>query len=151
METLTENGNGNGGSFADFIVKEREKLTTQRETLREQMAKLEVELSGIDREMQAIDAYEIAKSGRTDMPRRGPARRRGTAVVTARRGSKREALLTVIRNNPNGLKRGEIIDKMGLKGDKSGEMSVSNALTALIKNGTIDRREGKYVALSAVT
>jgi len=35
---------------------------------------------------------------------------------------------------------------MGLKGDKAGEMSVSNALTALTKVNQVMRREGKYVA-----
>jgi len=35
---------------------------------------------------------------------------------------------------------------MGLKGDKSGEMSISNALTALIKANQISRRDGKYTS-----
>jgi len=35
---------------------------------------------------------------------------------------------------------------MGLKGDKSGEMSVSNALTALTKNNQVQRDGGKYRA-----
>ncbi len=54
--------------------------------------------------------------------------------------------MEVIRANPGGLSRGEIIQQMGLKGDKSGEMSVSNALTALIKSNQVARRDGKYVA-----
>ena len=33
---------------------------------------------------------------------------------------------------------------MGLKGDKAGEMSVSNALTALTKSNQVSRHEGKY-------
>jgi hypothetical protein len=37
--------------------------------------------------------------------------------------------MQVIKDNPSGLTRGEILERMGLKGDKSGEMSVSNALT----------------------
>jgi hypothetical protein len=43
--------------------------------------------------------------------------------------------MQVIKGNPSGLTRGEILDRMGLKGDKSGEMSVSNALTALSAAG----------------
>jgi hypothetical protein len=35
---------------------------------------------------------------------------------------------------------------MGLKGDKSGEMSVSNALMALTKSKQVSRRDRKYVA-----
>ena len=44
----------------------------------------------------------------------------------------------------NGLSRGEILERMGLKGDKAGEMSVSNALTALAKRNQIRREGGKY-------
>ena len=35
---------------------------------------------------------------------------------------------------------------LGVKGDKAGEMSVLNALTALTKANQIARREGKYHA-----
>ncbi len=35
---------------------------------------------------------------------------------------------------------------MGLKGDKSGEMSVSNALTALTKGNQVARKDKKYVS-----
>jgi hypothetical protein len=54
--------------------------------------------------------------------------------------------MQVIKDNPSGLTRGEILERMGLKGDKPGEMSVSNALTALTKSSQIARRDGKYVA-----
>ena len=62
-----------------------------------------------------------------------------------RRGSKREEILQVIRAG-NGLSRGEILERMGLKGNKSGEMSVSNALTALTKANEVTRQGGNYVA-----
>jgi hypothetical protein len=52
--------------------------------------------------------------------------------------------LALIRENAGGLTRGEIIERMGLKGNKSGEMSVSNALTALTKGNQVSRRDGKY-------
>jgi hypothetical protein len=52
-------------------------------------------------------------------------------------------LLELIRQS-NGLSRGEILERMGLKGDKAGEMSVSNALTALAKGNQIRREGGKY-------
>jgi hypothetical protein len=34
---------------------------------------------------------------------------------------------------------------MGLKGNKSAQKSVSNALTALTKSNRVSRRDGKYV------
>jgi alkylation response protein AidB-like acyl-CoA dehydrogenase len=51
--------------------------------------------------------------------------------------------MELIRSAP-GLSRAEILEKMGLKGDKSGEMSVSNALTALTKTMQVRREGGKY-------
>ena len=43
--------------------------------------------------------------------------------------------METICQNPTGLSRGELLEKMGIgKGDKAGEMSVSNALTALGKS-----------------
>jgi hypothetical protein len=52
-------------------------------------------------------------------------------------------LLELIRQS-DGLSRGEILDRMGLKGGKSGEMSVSNALTALAKRNHVRREGGRY-------
>jgi hypothetical protein len=54
--------------------------------------------------------------------------------------------MQVINANPSGLTRGEILERMGLNGDKSGEMSVSNALTALTKANQVTRRDGRYIA-----
>jgi len=150
MDSIAKNGNGNGNgnqSFADFITRERERLTGERDVLEGQMSTLQDQLTGVDREMAAIDAYESTKSGKAPAVERRGRPRGAVAVATrTRRGSKREALLQVIRQAaPTGLKRSEILDKMGLRGDKSGEMSVSNALTALIKSKSIDRRDGRYI------
>jgi hypothetical protein len=128
-------------TFETFIVSERERLTKEREAIFNQQHELEQQLNTINREMRAIDAYEAAKSGKA-----APARQTGTRrAPRARSGSKREQLLQVIKEG-NALTRGEILEKMGLKGDKTGEMSVSNALTALTKANQVSRREGKYVA-----
>jgi hypothetical protein len=67
-------------------------------------------------------------------------------TTTGRRGSKRDSILAALADIPHGLTRGELLDKLGLKGNKSGEMSVSNALTALTKGNQVVRRDGKYVA-----
>src|SRR5712671_3544225 len=125
--------------FGEFINQERERLNRE----------LEGKLDEIERELEAIAAYESAKTGKTrtgkaSAPGRGQTR--GRARSQAPRGSRREALLQTIRENPNGIKRGEILDRMGLKGDKAGEMSVSNALTALTKSNQVSRHEGKYFA-----
>ena len=46
----------------------------------------------------------------------------------------------------NGLTRGEILSNLNVKGDKSAEQSVSNALTALKKQNLVVSKDRKYVA-----
>jgi hypothetical protein len=129
--------------FADVMKDERERLHREREAVFDQQHELERKLADINRELAAIDAYEAAKTGKqvSLQPQRMTGGRR-----QARRGSRREALLQLIGNNPDGLTRREILERLGLKGDTSGEMSVSNALTALIKGNQLSRDGGKYRA-----
>ena len=126
--------------FADVMKQERERLQRDREAIYNQQRELENKLKDINREFAAIEAYEAAKTGK-----QAAAQQRGTrGRRQARRGSRREALMQLIGQNPDGLSRGEILERMGLKGDKSGEMSVSNALTALTKSNQVSRSGGKY-------
>ena len=124
--------------FSDFVAREHDRLSAERKALVTQQRELQAKLAGIDREFQAINAYAAAKTGKAVRQTRSD-----TTRSTTRRGSKREDLLRVIGEG-NGLSRGEIIQKMGLKGDKSGEMSISNALTALTKGNQVRREGGKY-------
>ena len=130
-------------TFEQFMQRERERLNGQRQDVFRQQRELQEKLGSIDRELAAIEAYEAAKSGRQTGSARQGRTQRGPS--RGRRGSKREMLLQLIGQNPNGLSRREILEKAGLKGDKSGEMSVSNALTALTKANQIARRDGKYL------
>ncbi|HVB17613.1 MAG TPA: hypothetical protein VNF04_13845 [Stellaceae bacterium] len=130
-------------TFEEFITRERHRLHAEREAVFTQQRELEHKLAGINRELAAIDAYEAAKTGKAPAARPAASR---PAAPRARRGSKRERLLGVIRQHPDGLARKDIIERMGLKGDKTGEMSVSNALTALIKANQLTRRDGRYIA-----
>jgi len=126
--------------FADVMKQERERLQRERDAIYNQQRELESKLKDINREFAAIEAYEAAKTGK-----QAAAQQRGTrGRRQARRGSRREALMQLIGQNPDGLSRGEILERMGLKGDKSGEMSVSNALTALTKSNQVSRSGGKY-------
>jgi hypothetical protein len=130
-------------TFSAFITRDRERLRAEREAIFTQQHELEGKLASINNEMRAIDAYEAAKSGKSASVR---STRTTGAPQRGRRGSKREAILAVIGENPDGLTRGEILEKMGFKGDKNSEMSVSNALTALTKASQVARHDGKYVA-----
>ena len=126
-------------TFSDFIARDRERLHAEREQIFSAQHELEIKLAAINNELRAIDAYESAKSGKAAAPAR---RARGAARGTTRRGSRREGLMALMRENAAGLTRGEILEKMGLKGNKSGEMSISNALTALTKAGQVSRQDG---------
>ena len=123
-------------TFEDFIRKERARLEKARQEAMAQRSEVEKELRSIDRELTAIGTYERAKTGK--LPR--PGRRGG------RRGEKRQGILELIKKHASGLSRGEILGLLGVKGDKSGEQSVSNALTALKKSNSVSSRNGKYVA-----
>ena len=114
-----------------FIAKQREALLNQRQV--NQQRALQAQLDEVD-EM-------LAKRLRRKTRAASSAERR----AARRRGSRREELLRIIKQS-HGLTRGEILEKMGLKGNKSGEMSVSNALTALTKAQQLTRRDRKYIA-----
>ena len=118
-----------------FIVKQRESLLTQRQELLAQQQTIQAQIDELDVMLTKFDVFE-GKQG----PKGGTRRPGG-----GRRGSRREELLKLIAGS-KGLSRGEILEKIGLKGNKAGEMSVSNALTALIKSNQIARRDRKYVA-----
>ena len=141
--------------FGDMMQRERERLNHERDEILNQLKELESKLAEINLELTPIDAYEAVKTGKAAMPtRRPPAPRKGEATVEElptepharpQPGTRREALLRVIGEHPTGLSRGEIFERMSLKGNKSAEKSVSNALTALTKNNLVFRRDGKYV------
>ena len=139
MSDVNEGSSFGGGNFSEFISRERDRLRAEREQVFTQQKELQRRLDAISREFAAIEAYATAKTGKA--ARQAPAGRQ----PRARRGGRREALLEIIRQS-DGLSRGEILERMGLKGDKSGEMSVSNALTALTKSNQVHREGGKYRA-----
>src|SRR3954452_13140897 len=139
MSDVNSQSNFGDGNFAEYIAREREQLRAEREQIFNQQEELQRKLDAINREFAAIEAYNTAKTGKN--ARQAPAGRQ----PRARRGSRREALLDLIRQS-DGILRGELIERMGLKGDKSGEMSVSNALTALTKSNQLRREDGKYRA-----
>lgn len=141
--------------FADAMQRERERLSREREEIMVQQRELENKLTEINRELAAVDAYETAKTGKAARPGRQPRPPR-TSVATIkqppaetgarpRAGSRREVLLQVIGEQPSGLSRGEIFVRMGIKGNKPAEKSISNALTALTKGNQVFRRDKKYV------
>ena len=112
MSDVNSQSNFGDGNFAEYIARERERLRAEREQVFSQQEELQRKLDAINREFAAIEAYDTAKTGKT--ARQAPAGRQ----PRARRGSRREALLELIRQS-DGLSRGEILERMGLKGDKA--------------------------------
>ncbi|MBV9824256.1 MAG: hypothetical protein JO001_01035 [Alphaproteobacteria bacterium] len=128
-------------TFADFLTTERNRLNSERQRLIEERNSIDNKIAELDRERLAIDAYTSAKAGAP--ARTGRAAVGRTGEPRARKGSKRGEIIALIRA-ADGLSRGDILDRMGLRGDKAGEMSVSNALTALVKAGEVKRQDGHY-------
>lgn len=131
-------------TFEAFIAQERERLGKNRETFEARLRDAQAELEKIDNELRAIDAYERVKKGEPEP--QAKKERAPRAPSQGRRGGKREALIELLKDNPDGLTRGEILEKMGLKDDKAGAMSVSNALTNMVKANQVGRNDKKYVA-----
>jgi hypothetical protein len=136
-------------NFQEFIKSDRKRLSDERKAIVAQQREVEKKLASIDRELAAIAAYQSAKTGKAApveavrKPRRATGKRRG---VRARSGSRRESIIAALQGTADGLSRGELLEKMELKGDKAGEMSVSNALTALTKSKQLVRKDKKYLA-----
>jgi len=131
-------------TFAIFIKKERARLDKARKEALANKAAVDREVASLERELAALAAYQQAKAA----PVRRAAAKRGPSKATrrpGRRGEKRQAVLDLIQKNPVGLSRGEILNHMGVKGNRSAEQSVSNALSALKKSARVNSRQGKYL------
>jgi hypothetical protein len=124
-----------------FIARQREVLLNQRQELLNQQNAVQEQLDQLDEMLTKFDVFE-GKYAKRQGAKKASTRR---ASRGGRRGSKREELLRVIQDG-RGLTRGEILERMGLKGNKAGEMSVSNALTALTKSNQVRRDGRKYLA-----
>ncbi len=118
-----------------------------------QLSDLVSVLKSIDGEMAAIAAYENVMGG---VPASRTRRASGTDVSRARRtrrrrrGSRRAEVLSVIASfGPSGVGRGGVILALNVKGNRAAEQSVSTALAALKKTGSVAHRDGKYIAAPA--
>ena len=127
-------------TFQAFMKRERTRLQKARDKAVQKKAEVDQELEALERELTAIEAYDKAKGGKAKAAPKRSYRRART-----RRGEKRQAILDLVNQHPDGLSRGEILNLICVKGDKSGEQSVSNALSALTKQNQLGKKERKYV------
>jgi hypothetical protein len=135
-----QNWTGGPVPFTMFIEQSRPQLTAERDHWLKQQTFCQQNLDRIGRQFAAMEAYEATLAGKTARSKAA-----GNTVPKARRGSRRQEILDLLAQS-QGLSRGEILQRMGLTGDKSGEMSVSNALTAITKRNLARREGGKYIS-----
>jgi hypothetical protein len=133
-------------NFAQFIEQERARLTKAKDAAITKKRSCDAEIATIDRELAAISAYERVKTDRAPSTgTRRPGIRTNKARGTGTRHSGiRQDVLNAIKSHPEGIGRADLLEAMGVKGEKSGEKSVSNSLFVLKKNMSIDLVEGKY-------
>lgn len=63
--------------------------------------------------------------------------------VRSRRSGVRQDVLEQIQAHQS-ITRAQLLEQMGVKGNKSGEQSISNAIAALKKAGQITAKDGAY-------
>lgn len=136
----------NTDTFAEHMERERERINGERDALLEQKNAIELRLQALHREHLAVDAYETAKAGKFPTQQRVSRGVRTNGARRPRAGSRREAIVQTLAQHPQGLTRGVLLQYLGVKGDTSAEMSVSNALSSMIKNNTLARVDGRYLA-----
>ena len=120
--------------FEEFVRNEREKLNQRRDELRRQRDDVDRQIQEVEKEFAAVDAYERVKTGKSTAPATGSRRRTGV----------RQNVLEVVKRNPGGISRADILNEMGAKGDKRSEQSISNALSNLKKQGQVRLEHGEY-------
>ena len=120
-------------NFEKFAEEERTRLNQERDKLVDARQTIEGQIANVDRQLAAIAAGERALTGSTS-----------SASRASRTTGRRVDLINLITKNPSGLTRGEILDKLDLKGNKSGEQSISNALNNLKKQGKLTQKDGRY-------
>lgn len=77
----------------------------------------------------------------------GAPTRTGTRTGTRRSGIRDNVYDAVKGAGEEGITRAQLLDMMGVRGDKSGEQSVSNALAALNKTEKVNLANGVYTVV----
>lgn len=132
--------------LAPFHWEKHMSILDQIRKLDEQKAQL---LQGAKKE--ALDAAQKAIRALNELGfnyrlSEGQSTERAPRAAGTRRSGIRNEVLALVKANP-GINRSSLIAKMDIKGDKSAEQSLSNALAALKKAGLIVNPDGAYAAI----
>ncbi len=124
-------------NFTTFIDQERDRIKEAIKAAKAKRQEAENEIAQLEAEVAAIAAYDAARKGKkvSAEPRapRGP------------KGAKREAILSLIAEHPDGMTRRELIEAMNAHGNTAAEQSISNTLSALKKAERVMQEGKKYV------
>ena len=124
-------------NFASFIAEERARIQQAIKAANAKRQEAEREIKKLEAQVAAIAAYDAALKGRQVSAE--------PSVPRSRRGEKRQAILDLIAQHPDGMTRRELIDAMNAYGDKSASQSISNALSAMKKAGQLTQGGKRYI------
>ena len=125
-------------NFTSFIEEERARIKAAIKAAKAKRQEAEQEIEQLEGQIAAIAAYDAALKGK-----KAPSEPR---APRGRRGEKRQAILDLIAQHPDGMTRHELIDQMNAHSDKAAEQSISNALSALKKTGQLTQEGKRYIA-----
>lgn len=122
-----------------FAEDEKANVAKEMAALDSEQEKLDAARRQLQLRLDAVEAYFNTLEGKVPTKKSG-----------SRRTGIKADLMKTLRPHPQGLTRAEILEKMGIKGDKSAEQSVSNALAQGKKKGEIEQdNDGKYKEVRA--
>lgn len=127
------------------VLEELKKLDAQREKLltEAKAASLKAAQDAIADLNSLGYHYKLVEEGDTHVTF-NPRQARAPSTGTRRSGMKDQVLDAIGAAGGTGIGRADLIEQLGVKGDKSGEQSVSNQLSILKKAGTITADGGMY-------
>src|SRR4051794_19641208 len=131
-------------TFARLVAAERKRLQKLRDKVHARKTQIDRELADIERDLQAMGGF--VSSSRQAGRRAAGGTSSGGGGRRAGRGQRRQQVLDAIKSAAHGATRRDIIEKMGAKGDRALEQSISNVLAALFKSKAVNRENGRYRA-----
>ena len=125
------------------VMDQLKKLNEQREQLLEGAKKeaLDAIHAAIETLRELGFHYRVVEGEGTSVGNFTPSRKTGS-----RRTGIRQDVLKAVKGAKDGVSRSTLLEAMGAKGDKSAEQSISNALAALKKAGSLTADDGVYKA-----
>jgi len=117
-----------------LMHKKREELIKQRDEAQAALDRALAQLRGIDGYYNAMSGKPVTTSIAHDGEKK-PRKPRETG--------KRAEILALFQHFPDGATSAQLQDHLGIKGDKKSVQSLSNALSALKREGHLTQGEGR--------